>query len=255
MVSFNLRRRSVLTLVAALMLVSLGLALRADDQIFKKDGTSITGQIISSSGGQVMVAIRASNGSINKIPYYISDIKSIAMATPPEVTKVQGGTPDAVIAALEPVVKNFAGLPADWVVTAMAQLAGAYTAKSQSDKALALYNEIDTLYPGSAYHVQAVAGKAELSLKAGKVDEALAALQPIVDEANKNMAPSPADGALYASAFIVYGQTLEAQKKNGQALEAYLTVKTMYYQNPALADQADQLAKALRDKNPGLGVD
>jgi hypothetical protein len=29
----------------------------------------------------------------------------------------------------------------------------------------------------------------------------------------------------------------------------------MFYQNPALVAQADQLASALRQQNPGLGVD
>ena len=79
-------------------------------------------------------------------------------------------------------------------------------------------------------------------------------MQPIIDAANKDLAPSQSDGGLYATAFMVYGQALEAQKKLDQALEAYLTVKTMFYQNPTLADQADQLAKKLRDQNPGLGV-
>jgi tetratricopeptide (TPR) repeat protein len=137
----------------------------------------------------------------------------------------------------------------------MAQLGGAYAEAGQMDKAIATYGEIDTFYPGSKYHAQAVAGKAELSLKAGKIDEALAAVQPIIDQANKDIAPSPLDGAIYANAFLVYGQALEAQKKPQQALEAYLTVKTMFYQNPALVDQADQFAKNLRDHNPGLGIE
>jgi hypothetical protein len=80
-------------------------------------------------------------------------------------------------------------------------------------------------------------------------------LQPIIDQANQDLAPSQSEGGLYATAFLVYGQALEAQKKLEQALEAYLTVKTMFYQNPALADQADQMAKKLRDQNPGLGVE
>jgi len=80
-------------------------------------------------------------------------------------------------------------------------------------------------------------------------------VQPIVDQANKDMAPSPSDGATYAKAFLVYGRVLEAQKKPRQALEAYLTVKTMFYQNPALVGQADQRAKTLYDQNPGLGID
>jgi tetratricopeptide (TPR) repeat protein len=229
----------------------------ADDQIIKTDGSIITGRIVGASDGQVTVESHSSNGGIARVPYYISDIKSISMATPAEVTKVQaqGVAPAAVIAALEPQVKQFAGMPADWVVAAMSQLGQAYAATGQSDKAIAIYNQIDTLYPGSKYHAQAVAGKAEMSLKAGKINDALAAVQPIIDQANKNIAPSPSDGAVYASAFLVYGKVMEAQNKPEQALEAYLTVKTMFYQNPALVDQADQLAKDLRDHHPGIGIE
>ncbi len=132
----------------------------------------------------------------------------------------------------------------------MASLGDAYTADGKTDKALAVYNQISQLYPGSSYEIVAKAGKAKLSLKAGKIDDALTAVLPIITQANKDIAPSPTDGALYAGAFLVYGQVLEAQKKPQKALEAYLTVKTMFYQNPALADQADQLAKDLRTKNP-----
>ena len=255
--SLFFRRRFSVALVTALAFILLGLRLVADDQIVKIDGTTINGRVVGVSDGQVMVESHTSNGGIAKFPVTISDIKSISMAVPADVTKVQGAgtTPGAVIAALEPEVKQFAGLPADWVVEAMAQLAEAYSAQGQADRAVATYNQIDALYPGSKYHAQAVAGKAALSLKAGKIDEALAAVQPIIDQANKDIAPSPSDGALYANAFLVYGQAMEAQKKPQQALEAYLTVKTMFYQNPNLVDQADQLAKNLRDHNPGLGIE
>jgi tetratricopeptide (TPR) repeat protein len=176
--------------------------------------------------------------------------------TPPAVlTTIQEAQPAAVITALEPLIKQYAGLPADWVVDMMWQLAGAYNAQGQADRAADIYNQIDTLYPNSKYHAQASAGKALLSLKQGKIDEAIAGVQPTIAEANKNLAPSPEEGRLYANAFLVYGQALQAQKKLPQALEAYLTVKTMFYQNPALAEQADQLAKNLREQNPGLGVD
>ena len=255
--SIFFRRRVSPAFVVTLAFLFLVLRSVADDQITKKDGTNITGTILGVSGDQVSVESHASSGGTVKGLYYISDIKSISMATPAEVTKVQaqGVEPAAVIAALEPQVKKFSGLPADWVVQAMAQLAQTYAAQGQADRAVAIYNQIDTLYPGSKYHAQAVAGKAELSFKAGKIDEALAAVQPIVDQANKDIAPSPSDGATYASAFLVYGKVLEAKKKPQQALEAYLTVKTMFYQNPNLVDQADQLAKNLRDHNPGIGIE
>ncbi len=227
----------------------------ADDLIKKKDGTTISGQIAGVSGDQIAISIRNSNGSPGKTSCYITDVQSITMAPPAAVANLKGAAPADVIAALEPLVKQFGGLPADWVVDAMGQLANAYAAVGQADRAVATYNQIDTFYPGSKYHAQAVSGKAGLSLKQGKIDEALAAVQPIVDQANQDIAPSPSDGALYAKAFLVQGQALEAQKKPRDALKAYLTVKTMFYQNPDLAQQAEQLARNLRDQNPGLGVE
>lgn len=250
-------RRVCPVFLIALGFVLMVLRLVADDQIVKTDGSVIAGTIVGVSDGQVSIETHTASGGVAKFPITITDIKSINMVVPADVTAVQaqGVAPSTVITALEPEVKQFAGLPADWVVAAMAQLGGAYAEAGQVDKAIATYNEIDTFYPGSKYHAQAVAGKAELSLKAGKIDEALAEVQPVIDQANKDIAPSPSDGAVYAKAFLVYGQVLEAQKKPRQALEAYLTVKTMFYQNPALVDQADQFAKNLRDQNPDIGVE
>jgi tetratricopeptide (TPR) repeat protein len=248
-------RFSVLTGLMALTLGFCVLQSIADDQLIKKDGTKITGQVMGVSGGQVTVSIHSPNGGIAKVPYYLSDIQSVTMTPPAGMAAAQGAAPTAVITTLEPLIKQFAGLPTDWVVEAMGQLAQAYDAQGQTDHALELYNQIDSLYPGSKYHLEAAAGKAMVSLKQGKIDEALVEIQPIVDQANKNLVPSPEEGRLYANAFLVYGQVLQAQKKLPQALEAFLTVKTMFYQNPTLVEQADQFAGKLRDENPGLGVD
>ncbi len=233
----------------------LTLSARADDQIKRKDGNIINGQVLSVANGQVMVTSRTPSGGTVTLPYYLSDISNITMTPPADFTKASGAPAATVITLLEPLVTKFAGLPSDWVVQAMGQLAEAYNTQNQSDKATALYNQIDTLYPGSKYHLQAVAGRAGLLLKQGKIDETLAAIQPVIDEANKDIAPSHADGGMYATAYFVYGQALEAQHKNAEALEAYLTVKTMFYQNPTLANEADQMAQKLRQQNPGLGVD
>jgi tetratricopeptide (TPR) repeat protein len=251
------RRQVRLALIFALAVTTPLLRLVADDQIIKKDGTTISGTVLSVSDGQVMFESHSSNGGVVKLPYYLTDIKTVNMAAPAEVTQVQtaGTDPAAVIAALDPQIKKFVGLPADWVVAAMAQLGDAYTQAGQTDKAIAAYKQISQIYPGSAYEKLANAGLADLDFKAGKADDAMVILQPIIDQANKDIAPAPADGALYAKAFLVYGKILEAQKKPQQALEAYLTVKTMFYQNRMLADQADELAKNLKDQNPHLGIE
>ncbi len=233
----------------ALVLGSFWLPLRADE-IVKKDGTVVDGQITGVSNGQIGITIGAGRSVV-----YLSDVQSVAMAAPPELAKIQSAAPAAAIAALEPLVKQYSGLPADWVLDAMGQLAEAYSADNHADKAAQLYAQINQLYPNSPYQKESIVGQARLDLKAGKAAEALAAVKPIVDQANQNVAPSPAEGRLFGAAFLVYGQALQAQKQFPQALEAFLTVKTMFYQTPALVQQADQLAEQLRRENPGVAVD
>jgi tetratricopeptide (TPR) repeat protein len=193
--SLFFRRQICPALMFALAVTTPLLRLVADDQIIKKDGTVIPGTVLSVSDGQVMFESRTSNGGVVKLPYYLTDIKTVNMAAPDEVTKVQaaGTDPAAVIAALDPQIKKFAGLPADWVVVAMAQLGDAYTQAGQTDKAIAAYKQISQFYPGSAYEKLANAGLADLDFKAGKIDDAMAILQPIIDQANKDIAPSPTD--------------------------------------------------------------
>jgi tetratricopeptide (TPR) repeat protein len=230
------------------------LALAADDQITQKNGNVITGKITGVSDGQVMVTSRSANGGIARLPYQISDIKSVIMTPPVEMAQVNGQPPATVVAALAPLVKAYAGLPADWVLDAMGQLAEAYTNQGQTDQAAAVYAQINQLYPGSSYTNIATAGEANLLLKAGKTDQALATLQPVITAADQTVSPGASDARAYAAAFLVYGQILEAQKKYPEALEAYLTVKTVFYQNQALVDQSAELVKKLRVMEPSVSV-
>jgi tetratricopeptide (TPR) repeat protein len=257
-IGFSYRGRGLYARACLLALAALCLTLRgvADDQIVKNNGETVSGRITGVSNGGVMIESKTASGGVAKFPVFLADIKTVTMPTPPEVAKVQaaGTAPGDVIAALETPVKQFAGLKVGWVIDAMAQLGDAYSQVGQTDKALAVYNEIGTLYPGSAYVHIADASKAQLSLEAGKIDDAMKIVQPIVDQANQDIAPSPIDGATYAKAFIVYGRGLMAQKKLPEALEAFLTVKTMFYQNPALVAEAEHYAKDLRDQNKDLGV-
>jgi tetratricopeptide (TPR) repeat protein len=246
----------LLRLAATLsFLLSLVLSASAQDKIVLTSGSSLTGQITGVSGGQVAITSRSSNGGQARLTYNLNMIQSVTMAPPDVMKQLSAAPPATVISLLEPVVKEYAGLPADWVVDAMAKLADAYDAAGQAPQAAATYAQINQLYPNSPYQSEAIAGNAKLALNAGKVDDALALVTPLIQKANQDLAPSPADGRLYARAFLVYGQALEAQKKFPQALEAYLTVKTMFYQNPELVTEAEQRAQALQAQNPGVAVD
>lgn len=228
---------------------------RADDTLLMKNGTRVVGHIDTVSDGQVLIKATTANGGSVKLPYQLSDIQSVDMLPPPQLAQASGKAPVDLAAALAPLVKAYAGLPADWVIDAMSQLAEAYITLRQYDQANAIYAQIDQLYPGTAYTSIATAGQAKVLLAQGKLDQALAAIQPVIDAANKTVAPSPNDAQIYARAFLVDGQILEAQKKYPEALEAYLTVKTLFYQNQALVDQSAQLVQNLRAQQPGVSVE
>jgi tetratricopeptide (TPR) repeat protein len=252
------RRSQILYLtgLATSLFLALGVSAAADDQIRLKSGNTITGQITGVSDNQILVTIPSATGNPVQSVVYLSDVQSVQMATPAAMAGLKpDATPATVIAALSPLVKEYAGLKTNWVVDAMAQLADAYDNSNQDGQAVAIYAQINQLYPDSPYQNAAAAGLAQLDLQQGKVDDAMAKLQPIIDKASADLAPSPEEGRSYARAFLVYGQALQQQKEYSKALEAYLTVKTMFYQNPALVAQADQLASALRQQNPDLGVD
>jgi tetratricopeptide (TPR) repeat protein len=252
------RRCQILSVtgLATTFFLLLGIWVTADDQIKLKSGNTISGEITGVSDDQIMVTIPSATGNPVKSVVYLSDVQSVQMASPAAMAGLKGDAPPAaVIAALSPLVKAYAGLKTNWVIDAMAQLADAYENSNQDAQAVAIYAQINQLYPDSPYQNAAAAGLAQLDLQQGKVDDALAKLQPVIDKASADLAPSPEEGRSYARAFLVYGQALQQEKQYSKALEAYLTVKTMFYQNPALVAQADQLASALRQQNPGLGVD
>jgi tetratricopeptide (TPR) repeat protein len=225
------------------------------DTLTLKNGTQVVGHIESVGDGQAIVTATASNGGTVKLPYQLSQIQSVDMPAPPELAQVNGQAPERVVSALAPLTKSYAGLPANWVIDAMGQLADAYVSLHQDDQANAIYAQIAQLYPNSSYTAIATAGKAKVLLTKGNVPEALATVQPLIDAANQTVAPSASEAWAYANAFLVYGQILESQKKYSEALEAYLTVKTLFYQNQALVDQSARLVQNLRAQQPGVSVE
>jgi len=186
----------------------------------------------------------------------LADIQSVAMATPDAVAKVRGAAPADVIAALEPVIKQYAGLPTDWVVDAMAQLADAYDTAGQAERATATYDQINLLYPNSGYQIQAVAGKARQGLKLGKIDEALPLAADRRSGEQESRSLARAGTALRQCLFGLWPGVGGAKKNRPRHSRLNLTVKTMFYTKiPALVEQAEQLTRNLRDQNPGLGID
>lgn len=234
--------RSFLVCVGLLLAIS---AMHGQDKISLKTGQEVTGKILEVANGSVSVSVGAGT-----IPYPLANIAKVEMATPAEIEKARAGSADQAILLLEPLVKKFKGLPTDWVPDAMVRLAESYSQSGKENESIAVFQDMVKLYPGSRHQVRAQAGLAKSAFKEGKYDEVLTSLAPLIAEANKSFSPSQEDGRAYSEAFLIQGQALEKQGKLKEALESYLTVVTVFYQNPAAAKTAQEQADSLRKNNP-----
>jgi hypothetical protein len=225
------------------------------DKITRKNGTVQEGRVVgaTASGVKVEIAVGTAKAEV-AVPF--ADIAAVQMEVPASVKEADGiKDPAAIIAKLEAVVNIYKGLPADWVVDAMARVADAYAAKNEGAKSTAIYEEMAKLYPGSKYLIKANVGRAKGALQAGDTAQALLLLEPLLLEANKKVAPTQAESSLYGEAFLVRGQVLEAKKDLPGALESYVTVTTAFYHNETLAKEAAERADKLRSANKNLTVE
>ncbi|PTY04467.1 hypothetical protein DB346_03260 [Verrucomicrobia bacterium LW23] len=247
-----LTRNLIFSCVGLALLVA-GTSLHAQDKIVRNDGSVLQGVVqgytVKDGAGTISFNV---NGAVIGVPS--RDVNKVEMQTPPEVARSKTQTPADRIKMLTPVVAKFKGLPAEWVTEAMAEIARAHVELGQESQSMAIYEEMEKLYPNNRFRIQAAAGKAEMAVRAGKHDEALKIVQPIIEQANKSLSPNDDDARLYANAFLVRGRALQAQGKNAEALEAYLTVVTTLYQNEDAAKKAEDLAAKLRQSNPNLIV-
>jgi len=234
-----------MSLAVVVALVSATSTAWAQDKIFFKDGKDQEGRITKVANNRVFMRIPS-----GEIPYPITNIERIDMPPPAQLAKAAGLPAPQQISLLEPLVQQFRGLPVAWLVDAMGQLAAAYSDTNQGDKAMALYKEIQSSFPGSKFEMVAKTGLARERLKDNDISGALALLKPVIEESNKTLMPTRSDSRIFADAYIVRGMALEKNSMDDQALESYLAVVTIFYHNPRALAEAQQKADELRAKNP-----
>ncbi len=223
----------------------------AAGRIVKQDGATMEGEVTGVSGDQVQVKLEAGT-----IGMSLSQIKSVEMPAPKEIAALQADpnpAPATVLATAEPLVKNFEGLPADWLVDALVLIGNAYASQGDYEKSAAVFEKIKKTYGDRSYSLEANLGLARVALKQNRVDDALPLLQPLLAKARESISHSPSESRMYGEAFLLDGQALEAKGDAPGAFEAYLTAN-IFNQDPAAFQVADGKAQALRTSHPGLKV-
>ncbi len=166
------------------------------------------------------------------------------------------GNYDQALADLRPVGEGFRGLPLDWAQQTLAALGSIYLEKNDVAKAEAAFNDYRRYYPNAPGNkLQLGVAQARIAFAKNNASQARQALDTITQAALKAPAETtPGDGAAYGQAFYLLARLQERENNLQGALENYLRVVTLFYQDAALAVRAQKGADDLRTAHKGLSV-
>ena len=209
------------------------------------------------NNGSVTIEVAMANGS-GQMSYNLALLSHVSMLPPAAfqagLAASQAGNWDQALADLKPLADQFRGLPTEWAQQAAGLLGDLYVEKKDLARAEAAYNDYRRFYPeapGGALRVGV--GRARIAYARNNAAQARQQLQGIAQAALKNPAfVTKAEGAAYGQAFYLLGQMQEQEHGYPEALESYLRIVTLFYQDSAVATRAQQSADALRSAHQGL---
>jgi len=221
----------------------------APHKIVQSTGSEQTGTILGVTNG--VVNFRVASGTIGVA---LRNIRSVDMPAPPALAEARvaflAGDAKKALELVRPVATNFSGLPTPWAKEAVQLRAQAGLLTGTMADAKAGYTELDTLY---ADKEGAAIGLARIFTEEGKLDEAQTTLEPLVEAALKDGAPTDTKAMGYGQAALALGVLREKQGRKPEALENYLLAVAVFDADPATVANAQARADALR-KEGGVVV-
>ena len=190
----------------------------------------------------------------------LAQVVRVDAATPPSyatgIAAYNAGNFDKALADLRPIGDAFRGLPTDWAQQTLAALGSIYLEKNDVAKAEAAFNDYRKFYPKApGNQLQLSVAQARIAFAKKNVPQARQALESIIQTALKSPAEvTRGDGAAYGQAFYLLARLQEGEKNYQGALENYLRVVTLFYQDAAVATRAQKAADDLRAAQKGLTV-
>lgn len=190
----------------------------------------------------------------------LAQVARIEAADPPSfkpgIDAYNAGNYDKALADLRVLGDNYRGLPTAWAQQSLAALGNIYLEKNDIAKAESAFNDYRKYYPKApGNQLQTSVAQARISF--AKNNAALAKQQ--LDAVIKGALKAPAevtrpDGAAYGQAFYLTARLQERESNFQDALENYLRVVTLFYQDPAVAARAQKAANDLRAAHKDVSV-
>lgn len=210
----------------------------------------VTGALIGVRNNAVEVQIPQ-----GRIPYPLQQIKKVTVGVPPEynqaIAALQQRDTDKALALINALATRYKGLPTEWAQNSTAMLVDLYLSKSDVLKAKSSLADLQKFYP-SASGPTIEMGAARIAFAEGDKATAREKAAPIAEAALKEKSINSGLARAYSQAFLVMGQVNESEGDLSAALENYLRVVTLFWNDPAAVATAQERADALRKKNASL---
>ena len=213
------------------------------------------GKITGVQNGSILLSVPGGSTSVN-----LAQVSRLEAAAPPAYTTgiaaYNAGNYDKALADLRPLGDGFRGLPLDWAQQTLAALGSIYLEKNDAARAEAAFNDYRRYYPNAPGNkVQLGVAQARIAFARNNVSLARQLVEPITQAGLKAPAEvTRGDGAAYGQAFYLLARLQERENNHQEALENYLRVVTLFYQDAAVAASAQKGADNLRAAHQGLSV-
>lgn len=239
----------VLALGAVLAVMPLASLSHAQDTIVLRNGQKRMGKVTGVADGLVRIETQAASGVVQgTVP--LAEVQSVNMQTPADFEAAQqawkAGQAQQARAKLEPLVKNFNGLPASWVPEATLLLIDAQIETGDPNAAEQTLVEFQRNYPGRAESTGLMRAKIAVGRK--NFVGAKPLLAPILEQSKTARLADTSQSVEFGQAHYLMGQIREREGDLSGALEDYLRASLLFFGDAAVAERARQRAEALIEK-------
>lgn len=207
------------------------------DKLFTEQGAVHEGRVLRVDAQGIWIDMGGAQSKINR-----SEVARAEIQIPDEANQglklYQEKQYAAAAAKLEPVVTRYEGIPQEWIEQASYLLADCHVRTRNYAKAKALYDATAKFYPDSPRIGTSVAGQARAAAGLNDFDTAIKLLEPLVEEKEKTLGLSASERMDMSQSCLTLATCHRARGDKQKALNYYLKVTALYYDDDAALAEA-----------------